>query len=127
MTLREAQLETAATIPSTASAIDVAKLLRDQKRRHVYVLENDFPVGIISITDINAKIVAEGRSPEGLTAADVMTAPLHMVEIDNDVSKAYYEMIAHNTIAMPIVDNGVLVGVLSMNEALRAMVRRKHA
>jgi CBS domain-containing protein len=127
MNLREAQLQEPSTTSLDASIVDVAKILRDKKLRHIYVLdEKEFPIGIISITDINSKIVAEGKSPEGLTAQDIMTSPLHMMEIDNDLSKAYYEMIKHNTVAIPIVDNGLLVGVLSMNDALKLMVKRKH-
>lgn len=126
MSLRNAHLEKAVTAAIATPVIEIAQRLRDEKLRHIYILDNDFPVGIISITDINAKIVAEGRSPQGLTAADIMTTPLHMVELDNDLSKAYYEMIAHNSLAIPIIDNGVLVGVLSLSEALRQM-RVKHA
>jgi CBS domain-containing protein len=127
MNLREAQLQEPSTITLDTPVVEVAQILRDKKLRHLYVLDaKEFPVGIISITDINSKIVAEGKSPEGLTAEDIMTAPLHMIEIDNDLSKAYYEMIRHNTVAIPIVDNGLLVGVLSMNDALKLMVKRKH-
>jgi CBS domain-containing protein len=126
MHIRDTKLLSAQTIPSTMTAIDVAKRMRDDKLRQLYVLdEHEFPVGVISLTDINSRIVAAGRNPDGLHARDIMTTPLHMVEIDNDVGKAYNEMLAHDTLAIPVTDNGLLVGVLSMSEALRALVDEK--
>jgi CBS domain-containing protein len=126
MNLREARLETALTAPAATPVIDIAKLLGEHKRRHIYILdEKEFPVGIISITDLVSRIVAQGKSPQGLVASQVMNTPLHMVEIDNDIDKAYFEMIGHDTIAIPVIDNGVLAGVLSMNEALRLMVSKR--
>jgi CBS domain-containing protein len=124
MNLRNVHLDEPLTAPATASVIEIARLLRDKKRRHIYLLdEKEFPIGIISITDINAKVVAEGKSPDGLVATDIMTTPLHMIDIENDIEKAYYEMVAHETLAVPVTDNGLLAGVLSLSEALRLMLR----
>lgn len=126
MTLRDAHLEESITITENSTVVEVARLLRDRKKRHAYVLdEKEFPVGIVSTTDINARVVAEGKSPEGLTVKDIMTRPIHMVEIDDDVTKAYFEMIAHETGAVPVIDNGVIQGVLSMSEVIRLLAHRK--
>jgi CBS domain-containing protein len=128
MNIRDARLEEAHTLPSDTPLVDAAKLLRDKKLRHVYILdEKEFPIGIVSITDISGKVVAEGKSPEGMVARDIMTTPLHMMDADNELSKAYMEMVNHATITLPIVDNGLLIGVLSMGEALKALAGVKRA
>jgi CBS domain-containing protein len=126
MNLRNAHLEEAATVTTIASVIEVARLLRDRKMRHIYVVdEKEFPVGVVSITDVNAKIVAEGKAPEGLLARDIMTAPLHTVDIDAEIGRAYAEMIAHDTYSIPVLEHGLLVGVFSMGEALKLLVQQK--
>jgi isocitrate dehydrogenase len=126
MILREAHLEKAYALPADSSIRDTAQFLRDNRLRHVYVIdERDFPIGIVSITDINARVVAEGKSPEGLCARDIMTAPLHMMDVDHEPAKAYAEMLAHDTYTLPITDHGLLIGVLSMKEVLRIIVMQK--
>jgi CBS domain-containing protein len=126
MKIRNAHLESAHTVATSTSIVDVARVLRDKKLRHVFVLDaKEFPIGVVSISDINGKVVAEGKSPASLSAGEIMSSPLHMMEIDNEVSKAYFEMIGHGSLSVPIVDNGLLVGVLSMNEALKHMVKEQ--
>jgi signal-transduction protein with cAMP-binding, CBS, and nucleotidyltransferase domain len=126
MNLRQANLEQARSLSVDSSLITVAKFLRDNKLRHVYLIdEKEFPVGIVSITDINNKVVAEGKDPKMLKAEAVMTTPVHMMDIDHEPSKAYAEMLAHDTYTLPITDNGLLVGVLSMKEILNILVAQK--
>lgn len=126
MNLRTARLQPARTVPNDLPLITVAKVLRDERLRHVYVLDKkEFPVGVLSAVDIVNKVVAEGKDPKSLRAKDVMTTPLHMVEIDNEVGKAYAEILHHGTGSVPVMDNGILVGVLSMGEAMRLVIGEK--
>ena len=126
MNLRSLHLEQAHTIAANLPVMDIAKLLRDQNLRQIYVVdEKGFPVGIVSATDIISRVVAEGKDVKMVIASDIMSTPLHMIEIDNDIGKAYQEMLSHSTLSLPIVDNGLLVGVLSMTEALKGIVAEK--
>jgi len=128
MNLRKARLEDACVIKQTEQLLAAAMLLSEKKLRHVYVLDDsEFPVGVLSLSDINTRVVAKGKGPQDLLVSDVMTTPLHMVDIDQPVGDAYREILAHGTLSVPVVDNGILVGVLSMGEALRLLAEERHA
>ena len=47
--------------------------------------DDDYPVGIISMTDINNRIVAEGKNPADLKAKDIMSAPVDVADYENDI------------------------------------------
>lgn len=123
---KDLTLERAHTVAPSATVIEIAKLLRDNKMRHVHVVGTKGPQGIVSITDINAKVVAEGKDPKKLTAKDIMTTPVHTVKHDEDARCAYYKMVEHGMLSLPVVEKNKVVGVLSINEAMKEMMRQKN-
>lgn len=71
-------------------------------------------VGILTDRDIVVKILAEGRSVDGSTARDAMTAQLATCREDQDVSAALSLMAERKVRRMPVVDaEGRLVGIIA--------------
>ena len=66
--------------------MDVAKKLSKFQERRIFVLDKKkTPVGIISIVDINDRVVAKGKSPKTTKAKDAMSYPLNLI-LDINVS-----------------------------------------
>lgn len=105
-----------------SSVVSVAKLIREHLVRSLYVVDaEEKPVGVISITDINNRVVAEGKNPEGLKAKDIMSSPVHSFEEDSDEKIAYETCIKENVAMCPVTSNGKLVGMITVHELLRKM------
>ena len=53
--------------------VNVAKILKQNKQRRIIVIDNNqVPLGIISTTDMNNKVVAENKDLQKLKAKDIM-------------------------------------------------------
>ncbi len=106
------------------SVVDVAKKLREHVIRYIYVVDSDDkPVGVISITDINNRIVAEGKNPASLKARDIMTSKIHSFEEIEDIKKAYGACIKNEIASCPVTSHGKLIGLVSVHELLRKLTQ----
>ena len=99
--------------------INVAKQLKQSIQRYIYVVdEKDYPIGIISTTDMNNKVIAEARDPNQLKAKDIMTKNIEIYDINEDAIKVYKEMRQNRRMAVAVVKNKKFEGVLSFNMLL---------
>lgn len=108
------------------TVVDVAKRLREHLIRYIYVVnQQEQPVGVISITDINNRVVAEGKNPTSLHAKDIMTQPLQTFEETMDERLAYEQCVKHNVATCPVTNKGKLVGMITIHELLRSITQVK--
>lgn len=86
------------------------------------VNDDDQVVGIISESDA----LASGWASDGRTAIveALMTTPVEVAAPDTDVAELARRILAGRLWSIPIVQHGVLVGVVSRRDLLRPMVRR---
>ncbi len=97
---------------------EVASKLRDNKQRRIIVVDNnESPIGIISTTDINNKVVAENKDPKNLKAEDIMTSPIYLVcDINDGLDMIFRKMVEHESFFCPVTDNQKLYGILTYGE-----------
>ena len=105
------------------TAMEVARILRDTNARHLIVLaDENKPSGIISTTDINNRIVAEGKDIIKTKAKDFMTKDIVRISKSSELADAIVKMSERNISSLPVIDeNSQLVGVLEFTNALRAL------
>src|SRR3989338_89250 len=100
-----------------ACVLDVSRILRDTRTRHLIVVnEKNNPVGIISTVDINNRVVAEEKNSSTLKARDIMTKPIETVEVSSTCEEAYQKMVSKGTYSIPVTENGSLIGSLSFSK-----------
>lgn len=121
--IKEIQLIEPLSCTAKESAVDVAKKLKESIQRHIYVLEKNYPIGIISTTDINNKIVAEGKDPNKVVAKDVMSTPIEVHDVNDDETEVYKEMVEKKRLTCAIVENKKFVGILSINRLINHIAR----
>ena len=84
--------------------VNVAKTLKENKQRRIIIIdEKKSPVGIISTTDINNKVVAENKDCNELTAANVMNKLYLTCECNDDLGDIYEKMIEHKSFFVPVL------------------------
>ncbi|PIN75076.1 hypothetical protein COV18_04945 [Candidatus Woesearchaeota archaeon CG10_big_fil_rev_8_21_14_0_10_37_12] len=100
------------------TAQDAAKTIKESGLRQIYVVDETMkPVGIISISDINGRLVAEGKGPE-TKVEEIMTKDILVFDDGGSVLKAYNEMKKLNIGNCPVTEHGKFIGILTINEAL---------
>jgi acyl dehydratase/predicted transcriptional regulator len=105
-------MERSETVPPDERALGVARRLDEPGVESVVVVESGEVVGIVTESDAVALLV-EGRDPASLTAAAVMSSPVHTVGPDESVVDAAERLRTYGVEALPVVDDGELLGVVT--------------
>jgi CBS domain-containing protein len=96
----------------------VARTLRHHNIGSAIVVnEGGEPVGIITERDL-VESVAASRNPDQGTAESWMTRELVTIERDAELSRARELMTEHTIRHLAVVENGKVVGVLSIRDVL---------
>ena len=89
MMVREAMSSPVFVVEEGSDITEVAKLMREQKLGAIVVNNSDAkPVGIVTERDIVMRVVADGKSPQGVTAGEVMSSPLRVVKAETAIVDA---------------------------------------
>lgn len=97
--------------------LEVARILRDTKSRHLIVVdEEDKPLGIISTVDISNRVVSEELNSAETSAEEIMSKPIEVVDVKESFEDAYKKMSEKGTYSIPVVENHKLIGSLSFNQ-----------
>lgn len=88
----------------------------------IVIDENDHMAGILSERDIVRALDVHGPDLSGLSAADLMTREVTHCRPDQDINHVMREMSDGRFRHMPILDDGRLVGIISIGDAVRARI-----
>ncbi len=108
------------------SVLEVSRIIRDTKSRHLIVVDKNLkPLGIISAFDINNRVVAQEIDPKKITAVKIMTKPVEAVDISSNYKDAVEKMAALETYTLPVIENGKLIGTLDYSAVFRKICEVK--
>jgi acetoin utilization protein AcuB len=111
---------------------EVVRLLQRRGVRHLPVLDHEDLVGIISDRDLKSVLpspvtkLAATATPvhsAGLTAGDIMTKRVITVEPMVSVEDAARLLVEERIGALPVMDGGALVGIVTETDVLLLFVR----
>jgi CBS domain-containing protein len=105
----------------------VASAMKTMVERHVSSIivkkKDDADVyGIVTRKDIIHSVVGRSNDPKDMTVADVMTKPVMTITPSMDVVAAAKLMEKTKVRRFPVVENNVLVGLISNSDIFRAYV-----
>jgi CBS domain-containing protein len=97
---------------------DVARLMRRERVGAVVVMEHDRLVGILTERDL-MRAVADTADPGRAVASERMTPGPRTIDRDERATAAAELMIELGVRHLPVVENGIVVGVISARDLLR--------
>ena len=117
----------AVSVDENDSVIEVAKKLHEfQERRIIVVDKKKFPVGIISVIDINDRVVARGKDLKKTKAKDIMSYPLNLViDINESIEGVAKKMVLRDNYYCPVIDKGVLKGLITYVKLMNCLKNGK--
>ncbi|MGM5488145.1 MAG: CBS domain-containing protein [Nanobdellota archaeon] len=119
MRIKECRMIEPFTCDEDENIVSVAKKLRAITLRHIFVLREEFPVGIISVMDINNRVVAEGKDLADVVAKDIMSVPIEVRSEEEDVSSVADDMIEKGRAMNAVVRDERMIGIVTLHELLR--------
>ncbi|BDM25368.1 MULTISPECIES: CBS domain-containing protein [Pseudomonas] len=118
----KSQHQTVYTIGPDDSVLDALKLLAEKNVGALPVVENDKVVGIVSERDYARKLVLKGRSSAATPVREIMSAPVITVEPKRNLDYCMQRMTDLHLRHLPVVDNGKLLGLLSIGDLVKETI-----
>jgi CBS domain-containing protein len=85
----------------------------------IVVDDDDKPLGIITERDMIKRVICKAIPPENARIIDVVSKPLVTASSDMRVGDATKIMLEHNIKKLPVVDEGRLVGLVTLTNLVR--------
>lgn len=104
------------TLEADAVVSEAARRMRDLGIGDVIVMDGDQVAGILTDRDITVRGVAEGRDPNLTPLAAVCTPDPLTLSPSDDVDQAVDRMRYAAVRRLPVVDDGLAVGILSLGD-----------
>jgi CBS domain-containing protein len=97
----------------------VAEIMKKNDIDSVIVMEKGKGVGIVTDTDIIAKVVAKAKDPKTTPVGEVMTSPLIVITPERDIDKAARMMRDKNVKRLVVMQNNKIIGIISEFDLVR--------
>jgi CBS domain-containing protein len=119
--VREVMTHHVVVVPPDASLVEAAQLMRAQDIGDVLVASDRHVLGVLTDRDIALRAVADGADPLTVSTRAVCTPNPVVVGPEDSVSVAAGLMRKHAVRRRPVVDDGRLVGMVSMGDIAVAL------
>jgi CBS domain-containing protein len=114
----------AITCSPDLGVIEAARLMREQNTAGLVVIEDDVPIGILSVHDLRDLIATAGEGFAVHKARDIMQVGTITVRHQAYVFEAIFKMAKNNTHRLAVVDDDKkLVGVVNATDLLSQQTR----
>lgn len=110
------------SVPPTHSVLDALRYMAEKNVGAVLVIEKDELIGIFSERDYARKVILRGRSSQATRVAEVMVSSLITVEAEQPLDVCMQLMTDHRIRHLPVLEEGLLVGVISIGDVVRQML-----
>ena len=112
--IREFMTSNVVTVEPGTSVVDAAKVMIQEEKGPLPVVEGDRVVAIVTDRDLVARVLAAGRDPNSVTVDEVATTDLVTAEPNLDLEEARQMLAQHQLDRLLVVEEGDrLVGILS--------------
>jgi CBS domain-containing protein len=116
-------------VPGDFPVIDAQQLMAKRRIRHLLVSDGHRLLGIVTDRDIRLNVPSPATSLSvweinyllaRLTVDSVMTRAVITVEPERDAAEAARIMLDHKIGALPVLERGIIVGIVTETDMLRA-------
>ena len=117
------------TVLPDTPVLDARRLMQERRVRHLLVLEDGRLAGIVTDRDIRLNLPSPATTLSvwelnyllaRLTVAEVMTKSVIVVEPTRGAREAVAILLGEKIGALPVVDEGFVVGIVTETDFLRA-------
>ncbi|WP_353216027.1 CBS domain-containing protein [Sandarakinorhabdus sp.] len=115
------------TVGTDTTVRQIAALLHEHRIGAVLVIDADHILGLVSERDICRCLHTHGSGVQDLSARDVMTSPVAVIDSHACVSDAMAIMTDRRFRHLPVVDDGKLLGMVSIGDLVKRRIEDAEA
>src|SRR5512139_373594 len=110
-------------VKANESVYRAIRLMADRRIGAVLVVENGTVIGIFTERDYIMRVEVEGRAAKETTLREVMTDKMYTVTTETSIEQCLGLMDLRHIRHLPIVEQGRLMGIISMRDAIAAVLQ----
>ena len=103
------------------------RLMADRRIGAVLVVDKSTVIGIFTERDYIMRVEVEGRPTKETLIREVMTDKMYTVTTNTSIEHCLGLMILRHIRHLPIVEEGRLMGIISMRDAVAAILKDREA
>lgn len=106
-------------IDAVASVFDAVKTMVEANVGSLLVTDGGEIIGIVTERDYLRRAALEGRPDRETAVSEIMSSPVICVTSETDIEECMALMTDRRIRHVPVVDNGVLVGMISIGDLVK--------
>lgn len=108
------------TIEADATVRNAVRLMNNREIGCLIVFQEGKPTGIVTERDMMKRVLLGSRDPRAVEVGGVMSKPLLSLEPEKEIEDAVMLMFKNKIKKLPIIENGRLVGVVTLTDLIRS-------
>ncbi len=110
------------SVTSDTTVLDALKIMADQNIGSVMVMDDNKYLGIMTERDYSRKVILKGKSSTHTQVSEIMSDDLPRVNPNDTVDFCMQLMSDKNIRYLPVFDNQLLSGIISINDLVRETI-----
>ena len=115
------QNQTISSLSATRTVLEGAKLMAEKHVAAVVVVDDGKLSGIVTERDFTQRVIAKGLDPEKTSIGDIMTKDPDTLSPGESAGDALELMSVRNYRHLPVVEDGKVVGMVSIRDLYSAV------
>ena len=113
------------TVSSDSTVYDALQEMADKNVGALLVVEDGKLVGVFSERDYARKVILHGKASKDTLVKEIMSTEMFWVRPDQTVAVCMELMTNKRIRHLPVLDEGRLVGVISIGDVVKAVISEK--
>ena len=126
MLVKDVMTKNVMKIESSASAKKAAELMAKYDIGCLVVMNDEKPIGIVTERDMLKRVLLQFRDLRMTRVDDIMSTPLIASNPETELAEALRLMNERRIKKLPIVEDGVLIGLLTLTDVVRSVGYFEH-
>ena len=107
------------------SVFDALELMKNHKVRSIMVIESGALKGIVTQGDCAIKVLLPGWNARQTLLGTIMTKDPVTVAMTDELGQCMNTMASRNIRHLPVLDNGAVVGMVSIGDIVKDIIRQQ--
>ncbi len=107
------------TIDLNASALEIAKLMKINNVRNIFITDSGKYVGVVRDIDLVLNVMEPQRDPKIITAEEIMCHQLPYIDVTAPISEIAKVMVDTKTRRVMVTEKGKVIGTITAGDLLR--------
>ena len=110
------------SIAADSTAYEALELMAYKNVGALLVMEGEHIIGIFSERDYARKVILQGKASRTTSVLDVMSSPPICIEPGKSLNQCMVVMRKNHIRHLPVMDHGTLLGIVSINDIVDAII-----